>query len=60
MTENNLWLPIDLKVIKKQGGNHIMTQFFTLQTSNFKMTLNVLNRVNSILANRIALKNGKS
>ena len=39
---------------KKLGGNHILSQFLTLQTSNFTMTQNVLNRVYSISANQLS------
>ena len=38
---------------KYKGGNHILTQFLTLQTSNFTMTQNVLNIVHSISANHL-------
>ena len=33
---------------------YVLTQFLTLQTSNFIMTQNVLSRVHSIFANSIA------
>ena len=43
-----------MKIIQQNwGGGHILTQFLTLQTSNFTMTLNVLNRVDSISDNQI-------
>ena len=38
---------------KKWGGNHILTQFLTLQTSNFTMAQNLINRLHSIYANLI-------
>ena len=37
---------------KKMGENHILTQFLTLQTSNFTMTQNVLNRVHYVSTNQ--------
>ena len=36
---------------KKLGGDHILTQFLILQTSNFTMPQNILNKLNSISAN---------
>ena len=38
---------------KYKGGNHVLAQFLTLQTSNFTMTQNVLNRLHSISANHL-------
>ena len=38
---------------KNGGGDHILTQFLTLQTSTFTVTQNVLNRVYYISANHI-------
>ena len=38
---------------KKLGENHIITQFSTLQASNFTMTQNVLNIVHYISANHM-------
>ena len=38
---------------KNEGKNHILTQFLTLQTSNFTLTQNVINIVHFISANQI-------
>ena len=43
---------------KYRGGDNIITQFLTLQTSNITMTQNVLNIVHSISVNHRRIQIG--